>query len=216
MQILSRLLLRPAAVDPAPPAPELPPADAETRVDVRAAFFAECARRRPGRVLEVGTLQAVPGRSTHHRGRFPDAVEYIRSDIAPGPDVDVVADLHQLPAEWSGRFDAFVAVAVFEHLERPWRAAAEVARVLAPGGLFFVSTHQCFPLHGYPSDFFRFSREALRLIFEDAGLAVSACDYAMRCAIMPPAEMLPAAAAPSWNRDHPSFILVNAFGRNPG
>jgi 2-polyprenyl-3-methyl-5-hydroxy-6-metoxy-1,4-benzoquinol methylase len=45
-------------------------------------------------------------------------------------------------------FDALVAVAVFEHLERPWIAAKEVARVLKPGGFAYVSTHQTFPLHG--------------------------------------------------------------------
>lgn len=93
-------------------------------------------------------------------------------DILEGPDVDVVCDLHQLPDEWSGRFDAFVASAVFEHLDRPWVAAREVQRVLAPRGVAYISTHQTFPLHGYPKDFFRFSTDALSLIFADAGMEI--------------------------------------------
>jgi SAM-dependent methyltransferase len=84
----------------------------------------------------------------------------------------VTADLHVLPQDWARRFDALVAVAVFEHLERPWIAAKEVARVLKPAGWCYISTHQTFPLHGYPSDFFRFSKEALALIFCDADLHV--------------------------------------------
>jgi SAM-dependent methyltransferase len=94
-------------------------------------------------------------------------------------------------------------------------AAKEVARVLAPGGRFFVSTHQCYPIHGYPSDFFRFSKHALRLIFADAGLEVQACDYEHRCLIIPPHNVIPAWRMPSWNREEAAYLLVNARGRKP-
>jgi SAM-dependent methyltransferase len=185
--------------------------------DVRALFWQAARAQNPQRALEVGTLQAVPGVSTKHRALFgtPGPSEYICLDIQEGPDVDVVGNLHALPAEWADRFDAIVAVAVFEHLERPWIAAREMARVLAPGGRFFVSTHQCYPLHGFPSDFFRFSREALRLIFEDAGLVVEACDYEHRCMIVPPDSAVPREAVRAWNEIHPSYLLVNAMGRKP-
>lgn len=181
-------------------------------------WFAKATREhQPRRVLEAGTLQAVPGVSTHSRRNFPWVADkdYVRLDLFPGADVDVVGDLHRLPAEWSGSFDCFIANAVFEHLDRPWLAAKEVARVLAPGGLFFVATHQCFPYHGYPSDFFRFSREALRLIFEDAGLEVAVSDYRDRCMIVPPAEIVGPAQVGQWNELFPSYILVAAAGRKP-
>jgi SAM-dependent methyltransferase len=170
---------------------------------------------RPKSVLEAGTLQASPGRSTHSRGQFPwvERKDYVGVDLFPGPDVDVVGDLHSLPAEWSDRFDCFIAGAVFEHLDRPWIAAKEVARVLRKGGLFFVSTHQTFPCHAYPNDFFRFSRDALRLIFEDAGLTVEAADYRDRCVIVPPENIVPPQQIDNWNRDFPSFTLVGVFGR---
>src|SRR6266851_9267051 len=56
----------------------------------------------PRTVLEIGTLQSVPGRSTHHMSHFPgiDRAAYTMADIKLGPDVDVVANLHDLPAEW--------------------------------------------------------------------------------------------------------------------
>jgi hypothetical protein len=44
-------------------------------------------------------------------------------------------------------------------------AAHEVMKALKVGGLLYVQTHQAFPLHGYPLDYFRFSREALASLF---------------------------------------------------
>jgi SAM-dependent methyltransferase len=134
------------------------------------------------------------------------------ADVAPGPDVDIVADLHALPSEWTNHFDAFVANAVFEHLERPWLAAKEIVRVLAPGGACYVSTHQTFPLHGYPSDFFRFSKEALSLIFADAGLHVIEVAYEHRAQIVAPVALVPASASDQWNAAWPSYIIVHLFG----
>lgn len=186
--------------------------------DFSAWFWANATGPECVRVLEAGTLQSVPGRSTHSMASFPhvESANYVRLDLAPGADVDVVGDLHALPQDWTGKFDAFLASAVWEHLERPWIAAHEVARVLAPGGKFLIVTHQTFPLHGYPSDYFRFSREALRLLFEDAGLIVEACDYNHRCLIAPMPPILAREYIESWNQTYPSFILVGAAGRKPG
>ena len=169
------------------------------------------------RVLEVGTKRAAEERSTHSHWRFPKVprANYLMSDISPGTDVDVIADIHSLPAEWTGRFDAFVATAVFEHLERPWIAAREVARILAPGGACFIATHQTYPLHGFPMDFFRFSREALSLLFEDAGLRVVEAAYLHRCTIQPPEEVVPGAMHDAWNRAFPSYISVHLMAIKP-
>jgi SAM-dependent methyltransferase len=185
--------------------------------DIRALFWQKMWLELPKRALEVGTMQSVPGVPTKHEGMFvtPGLEEYVGLDVQAGPDVDRVGDLHALPPEWSDYFDAFVAVAVFEHLERPWIAAREVARVLKPGGRFFISTHQCYPIHGYPSDFFRFSKEALRLILEDAGLVVDACDYEHRCLIQPPHNVIKTWRMQHWNKYEPAYLLVNAMGRKP-
>ena len=199
------------------PQTDITPPVYSPEVDVVASFWTEIGSKHTRRVLEAGTLQSVPGRSTHSKSHFTEVEDenYVRIDIAAGPDVDVVADLHRLPAEWTNSFDCFIANAVWEHLERPWIAAQEVARILRPGGLFLIATHQCFPIHGYPSDFFRFSRNALRLIFEDAGLIVSAADYRHRSAIVPPADIVPKEHLAGWNDTFPSFILVEATGWKP-
>lgn len=163
------------------------------------------------RVLEVGTKRAAEKRSTQSHWKFPNVPRenYVMADISLGTDVDVIADLHALPEDWTGRFNAFVAIAVFEHLERPWIAAKEVERILAPGGACFIATHQTYPLHGFPSDFFRFSKEALSLVFEDAGLRVVETAYRHRCTIQPPTEIVPRDMIESWNRSFPSYINVH-------
>jgi hypothetical protein len=135
------------------------------------------------------------------------------ADISAGADVDVVVDIHELPPEWTARFDAFLAMAVWEHLERPWIAAREVARILATGGICYVETVQTFPLHGYPSDYFRFSREALALIFTDAGLEVVDVGYHSRAKIIAPPEVIPPDQIDAWNETFPSWLNVAFIGR---
>lgn len=212
---IRRLVGRPSHDDPAilvGPPPAGPTAPGWHR------FAVLVEQERPRSVLEIGTLRSMAARPTHHRAMFPWVArpDYLMADIQAGQDVDMVADLHALPADWSGRFGAFVASAVFEHLERPWIAARETARILAPGGLFVVATHQTFPLHGYPNDFFRFSREALALILTDAGLDVIDCSYGERCKIVPPGTIVPGIQLEEWNEHYPSYVHVVAMGRKPG
>jgi SAM-dependent methyltransferase len=130
-------------------------------------------------VLELGTARSIPERSTMHRGLVPHAAEFLGTDLAPGADVDIVADLHRL-SEVVGeeRFDVILSFSTFEHLKYPHRAAHEVLKTLTVGGLLFLQTHQTFPLHAYPHDYFRFTREALAALFGTTmGFRTEATDY---------------------------------------
>lgn len=173
-------------------------------------------------VLEVGTMRSEEDKPTHLHRLFPHVPRenYVMADVQQGLDVDVVADLHALPEDWTGRFDAVLAIAVFEHLERPWLAAREIERILKPGGRAYIATHQTFPLHGYPSDFFRFSKEALALLFEDARLDVLDCAYEHRTWILLPKHLVPPGHRHrtrrwinGWNRALPSYIVVHLQAR---
>ena len=156
--------------------------DPEARPDGNALmddFLARCRKLDKPRVLELGTKRSIATRSTRHEAFVPHAGEYLGTDIEAGVDVDIVADLHCLTkVTGEEQFDVIISCSTFEHLKYPHRAAHEVMKALKIGGLLFIQTHQSFPLHAYPSDFFRFSREALAGLFGTRmGLHVIATDY---------------------------------------
>lgn len=160
------------------------------------------------RVLELGTLRwgADP---SHHRDRAPEGSTYVMTDVEAGRDVDVVADAHDLATFPDQSFDAVIAVSVWEHLARPWIAAQAVARVMKPGAVLYIDTHQSFPIHGYPHDYFRFSDIALALLFEDAGLETVGTEYKFPAKIVPPKEVT------RWNPAAPVFLNVGGIWRKP-
>lgn len=157
------------------------------------------------KVLELGTRRWVKSVSTHHKSWAPHASQYVMSDILPGDDVDVVSDGHDLKPFSDGEFNAYIAISVYEHLQRPWIAAQAARRVLSKGGIVLIVTHQTFPLHGYPYDFFRFSDRALAGIFEDAGFEIVDGGYQYPCEIRPPGEVT------VWNRAAPAYLNVALY-----
>jgi SAM-dependent methyltransferase len=183
-------------------------------MDPRERFLDLLSSHSVDEVLEIGTAQAVPGIASNHMFWFSgiDRRRYVMADIVAGSDVDVVADIHHLPQDWAAKFSVVIAVAVFEHLQRPWIAAREVMRVLRPGGLVYIATHQTFPLHGYPQDYYRFSKEGLRLIFEDVGLIVIDVAYEHRCKIIPPSVIVSPSGIDEWNDSFPSYLNVHLVG----
>jgi hypothetical protein len=163
-------VVRRLAVRGAPPSESSP---------LAAEFQALCRRFEAPSVLELGTLQSTPGRSTMHRDWVPHAAEFLGTDIQDGADVDVVADAHTLSSAFgSEHFDAIISCSTFEHIKYPVLAAHEVMKTLKVGGLLYLQTHQTFALHGYPSDYCRFSRDALAALFPAAmGFRVISTDY---------------------------------------
>jgi ubiquinone/menaquinone biosynthesis C-methylase UbiE len=71
----------------------------------------------------------------------------------------------------SESFDAVLCNAVLEHDKKFWLSCAEMRRVLKKGGLLilgvpgFVDHDSVLGVHNYPSDYYRFSTEAVREVF---------------------------------------------------
>lgn len=117
----------------------------------------------PGRLLEIGS-RARSGIS--RRDAAPAGWDYVGMDILEGPNVDVVGDAHRLSQLLPhASFDAAMSLAVFEHLAMPWKVALELNRVLKPGAIAFIQTHQSFPMHEVPWDFWRISADAWPALF---------------------------------------------------
>ncbi|HWA78949.1 MAG TPA: class I SAM-dependent methyltransferase, partial [Acetobacteraceae bacterium] len=148
-------------------------------------FVAE-ANARGFEVLEIGA-RLVGRRTEPLRDRFPKARRYVGMDIHPGPTVDLVGDVHALSRlTGRGSFDAVFSGAVLEHLAMPWIVAAEINRVLRPGGLTYHITPQAWPVHEEPNDFWRFTDEALKLLFgEPFGFEVLSAGMADRARLYP-------------------------------
>ncbi len=166
-------------------------------MNLYSAFCRRLASTAGQQVLELGTRRVAGDPSTVRRHLAHPESTYIASDFQQGLDVDVVADAHALSETFGcDHFDMILACSTFEHIQRPWIAAKEMAAVTKPGGWVFVQTHQTFPLHAHPHDYFRFSREALEMLFQDAGMTILGSAYEFPAKIVteriPGAEKFPA------------------------
>jgi SAM-dependent methyltransferase len=89
----------------------------------------------------------------------------ITTDIQALPGVDVVCDATALAFE-DNKFDYVWSNAVLEHVREPWKVAAEIARVLKPGGVAIIHTPFLEYVHGWPDDYYRFTIQGLRVLFK--------------------------------------------------
>jgi SAM-dependent methyltransferase len=78
--------------------------------------------------------------------------------------VDVVSSRARLPLR-DASVDAVVSLAVFEHLPDPFAMAAELHRVLKPGGAIWIETAFLQPMHADPGHYFNMTLEGLRRVF---------------------------------------------------
>jgi hypothetical protein len=119
-------------------------------------FLHDIGQKPNGRLLEIGS-RARSGIT--RRDLIPSGWNYTGLDIMAGPNVDIVGDAHELSRIFQKEtFDAVMALAVLEHLIMPWKFATELNKVMNLGGVGIFLTHQTWPMHDEPWDFFRFSR----------------------------------------------------------
>lgn len=91
---------------------------------------------------------------------------YVGIDKIAGDGVDIQADAHEIPFD-SDFFDYVICAETLEHDKAPWLTASEIYRVTKINGLLIVTVPGIgFPRHDYPSDYWRFTTDGLRLLFE--------------------------------------------------
>lgn len=131
-------------------------------------FEAKFRRPKPGRTLIVGS-RIYPTRQDR-RKLYPDAVGV---DMLAGPGVDYVCNLEE-PYDWTrpgpaskmvDGFDHIECISVLEHSRRPWLLAANLERLMTPGATLHLSVPFVWRVHSYPSDYWRFTVEAVRELF---------------------------------------------------
>jgi ubiquinone/menaquinone biosynthesis C-methylase UbiE len=85
---------------------------------------------------------------------------------------DVLGSAYEIPVE-DNHFDTVLCTEVAEHLEEPTKAIAEARRVLKAGGYAIYSVPLFWHLHDKPRDFYRYTKYALRYLFEKNGFEIA-------------------------------------------
>lgn len=86
-----------------------------------------------------------------------DIVDYVSTDIIGVGEALPFAD---------DTFDGIISVAVLEHVRDPFQCAAEIVRVLKPGGKLVCCVPFLAPVHGYPHHYYNMTPQGLRALFE--------------------------------------------------
>jgi hypothetical protein len=94
---------------------------------------------------------------------YDNVVNY---EIANYNTTDVLGVAEELPFT-DNAFDAVISVAVLEHVRQPFKAAAEIVRVLKPGGTLFCCVPFLQPFHGYPSHYYNMTHVGLANLFRE-------------------------------------------------
>jgi SAM-dependent methyltransferase len=116
-------------------------------------------------VLDVG-CGMMPYRSIFvERG-----ARYLGADIDGTPDI-LIDGNGNLPLE-DESVDCVVSFQVLEHVRDVPAYLSMIRRVLRKDGRMFISTHGVWPYHPHPTDYWRWTRDGLREILEEAGFHV--------------------------------------------
>jgi SAM-dependent methyltransferase len=111
-----------------------------------------------GSLLDIGCGQKP------YRPLMTSIHEYVGADVVAGPHVDVLITPNKPLPLPDSRFDAVLITQVMEFVEKPQELAAEIRRVLKPGGVVVASFPFIFQEHG-PYDLARYSGNAVGGLF---------------------------------------------------
>lgn len=110
-------------------------------------------RHRDGWVLDCGAGK----RTTYYEN-------VVNFEIVAYDSTDVRGVGEKLPFK-DAVFDAVISIAVLEHVKDPFRCAAEIARVLKPGGELICAVPFLQPYHGYPHHYYNMTHQGLANLF---------------------------------------------------
>jgi 2-polyprenyl-3-methyl-5-hydroxy-6-metoxy-1,4-benzoquinol methylase/glycosyltransferase involved in cell wall biosynthesis len=172
-------------------------------------LISEAKKLRAPWILNIGSRNVRGALGVDCQSWFENVGKFVGVDLEPGPGVDIVTDASLLSRVIRPHsFDIVVSVSVFEHLRQPWKVVLEINKILRTGGLVFIHSHQTFPLHDYPGDFFRFSEEAFKELFsKNLGFEVLTTGSQVPCRVVPVVEI------PGWLNDHQAYINTTVCAR---
>jgi SAM-dependent methyltransferase len=119
-----------------------------------------------GPIVEVGSYYMLNYQHLSDlRPYFPNQ-QYIGCDIREGLGVDRIEDAQALSFDDKSA-GTVLLLDILEHLPQPATAIAEAKRVLRDDGLLVISVPFNYRLHGFPTDFWRFTASGIYLLLSD-------------------------------------------------
>lgn len=116
-------------------------------------------------IVEIGSYQVAGQEVFADLRRFFPGRAYVGCDMREGTGVDRVENVHQLTFS-DASVGTVLCADTLEHVANPILALSEMKRVLRADGLILMTSVMDFPIHDYPSDYWRFTPEAFRLLLE--------------------------------------------------
>ena len=168
-----------------------------------------------GDVLEIGghrLSKCAIDLFAEPRFRYHD-LNLVASDIPNTIIADITGCADVIP---DASFDVVFSSDVFEHIDRPWLAASEIARILRPGGIAITHTLFSWRNHPCPIDYWRYSAECLEFLFADLTCLEKGYDLSQRRVDEPGfwaggEDSVPVDHLGGW-REHWSVYCVTAKG----
>ena len=123
----------------------------------------------PGRALEIGAYNLEKSvRGVLEKKGFEYANLDIEASDVPDTTIgDICAERFDDVGFDPERFSLIYTSDVFEHLKKPWIAAKNIINLLQPGGVVLVWTVWSWRHHPVPVDYWRFSADCLKYLFDD-------------------------------------------------
>ncbi len=119
-------------------------------------------------VLDIGSRFTNPSAIWANNRTLRTDLKWIGVDMQPGLNVDHVLDAEKLP--WpENTFGGIVCAEMLEHAWRPHIILSEAFRVLKSECWMLITMPFCFPVHNFPSDYWRITPEAMKRLLIEAG-----------------------------------------------
>lgn len=114
-------------------------------------------------IIEVGSF-IVPGQEelANLRPIFPSK-QFIGCDMRHGNGVDKIQNVECLSLS-NESVGTVLILDTLEHVENCFKALDEIHRVLRKDGIVIMTSVMDFPIHDHPSDYWRFTPEAFKLL----------------------------------------------------
>lgn len=119
------------------------------------------------KVIEIGSYDVNGSLRSFFESLNPET--YLGIDIEKGPCVDEVCNAEEVLNRFSPEsFDVVISTEVIEHVKDWQRVISNMKQICKKGGVILITTRSLgFPYHPTPTDFWRYEKNDLEIIFSD-------------------------------------------------